>query len=82
MDSCICMHAAVFIFQTQKKNIRTVLKNRQILTDLRRTLYKNANVSNLMRIYRQFFDVWTQKGQRNSKMKPRIFYVFACLNME
>ena len=26
MDSRICMHAAVFIFQRQKKNIRTVLK--------------------------------------------------------
>ena len=28
-----------------------------------------------MRIYRKCFDYWTQKGQRNSKMKPRIFYV-------
>ena len=50
MDSRICMHAAVFIFQRQKKDYTHGAENGQILKDLRRTLYKNVNVSNLMRI--------------------------------
>ena len=82
MDSRICMHAAVFIFQRQKKNIHTVLKMDRFSKTNDVPCIKMKNVSNLMRIYRKFFDFWTQKGQRNSKMKPRIFYVFACLNME
>ena len=77
LHACGCFH-----FPKTEKEHTHGAENGQILKDLRRTLYKDVNVSNLMRIYRKFFDFWTQKGQRNSKMKPRIFYVFACLNME
>ena len=70
-----------YYFQAEKEYTHGY-ENMQNPARIKRTLYKDVNVSKFMRIFPKFFDFWTQNGQRNSKMKPRIFYVFACLNME